>query len=358
MKTFHKTPLAIAITTLMVAPYALAQGEEVPVFPEGNEFSTESTINSEFNNSINVSINNSATSDSSFITSVTAISEADQYAGATVDSKQLTDGNVVTNQGSENDATMGGDSLVGSSGNIGANVAAGDSNSQANDAALASSDAAEVFGQAEAYSAQSASGNMVSNIGSSNSAQLGGNSLQNAAGNIAANVAAGVGNAQQNSLAITNNSASGDASATSAGVQSTYNNATFNGPEIRETGGTAEVDLDVTLDASDLVMEQQPESVEIPIYDDAGPTGSENLDHVGELEDLAFQGTKDSTLGMTVTGEVPTEGTAYIDHRNDASLDGSALSGASGNIGANVAAGTNNLQRNSLSIASSSGGGS
>ncbi|WP_163558649.1 hypothetical protein [Halomonas sp. NO4] len=348
MKTFHKTPLAIAVATLMVAPYALAD-------EGGNKFDTDSTINSDLDNYIDVDIEHETNSDSDFYTNVFTLSVADNYAGATVDSKQLIDGNTVTNDGSENDATMGGDSLSGSSGNIGANVAAGDSNSQANDAALATSDAAEVFGQAEAYSAQSASGNMVNNIGSSNTAQLGGNSLQNAAGNIAANVAAGVGNAQQNSLAVSSNSASGDANATSAGVQSTYGNTTGNGPAIRETGGTAEVDLDVTLDTSDLAMEQQ-DSVDIPIYDDQGTRDSSNQDHVGELEELAFQGTEDSELEMTVSGEVPTSGLTYTDRHNDASLNGSALSGASGNIGANVAAGTNNLQRNSLSIASSSTG--
>ncbi|MBB3185248.1 hypothetical protein FHR95_002829 [Halomonas fontilapidosi] len=348
MKTFHKTPLAIAVATLMVAPYALAQGD-------GNKFDTNSTIDSELDNSIDVDIDHATNSDSDFYTSVFTLSVADNYAGATVDSKQLIDGNSVTNDGSENDATMGGDSLSGSSGNIGANVAAGDSNSQANDAALASSDAAEVFGQAEAYSAQSASGNRVSNIGSSNSAQLGGNSLQGASGNIAANVAAGVGNAQQNSLAVTENSVSGDANATSAGVQSTYGNATTNSPVSRETGGTAEVDYDVTLDASGLVMQQQ-EPVVVPRHDADAHSEGETTEGHNDLAGLAFQGVEGSKLEMTVSGEVPTTGPTYTDHRNDASLDGSALSGASGNVGANVAAGTNNLQRNSLSIASSSAG--
>ncbi len=44
----------------------------------------------------------------------------------------------------------------------------------------------------------------------------------------------------------------------------------------------------------------------------------------------------------------------YMGHENIASLGDNALSGASGNIGVNIAAGTNNLQGNALAISNAS----
>ena len=58
-----------------------------------------------------------------------------------------------------------------------------------------------------------------------------------------------------------------------------------------------------------------------------------------------------------MSGTAITKHTVYVANENNASLGGSALAGASGNIGVNIAAGSNNLQRNSLAIASSIGGG-
>lgn len=207
MKTFHKAPLALAITALMAAPYALAD-------------TSESSVESTFYNNIDVEIIHDSDSYKDFKTKIWTMGWATDYSGATVDSKQFSTNNEVNNQRSENNATLGGSSLSNASGNIGANVAAGDSNNQANDAALSASDASRVFGlmgQAAAFSAQTAAGNAVTNAGSPNTATLGGSALSGATGNIAANVVAGVGNSQQNSLAASSNTATGSADATAGG---------------------------------------------------------------------------------------------------------------------------------------------
>lgn len=360
MKTFHKAPLALAIAALMVAPYAMAEG-----------YNSESSVVSDFTNYIDVEINHDSDTYKDFKTKIWTFGLASEYSGATVDSKQFSKGNDVNNQRSENNATLGGSSLSGASGNIGANVAAGDSNNQANDAALSASDAARVFGlmgQAAAFSAQTAAWNDTTNAGSPNTAILGGSALSEATGNIAANVVAGVGNSQQNSLAASSNAATGSADATTGGVQQTYGNTTDNVPHKRYVYGAEAVSATVTLDNVQLTMDQ--EGNQYPdIWTGDQHTGGTQIGHV-DLDDdvqngldynndggaLAFNSTTDSVLSGTITGRMPSKRAVYTFHSNDATLAGSALSGASGNIGVNVAAGTNNLQRNSLSIAASMGG--
>ncbi|MCW4149591.1 hypothetical protein OM427_08620 [Halomonas sp. 18H] len=371
MKTFNKAPLAMAVTALMVAPYALADGD----------FDTSSTIDSEFYNEIDVALEHNSTTNKNFDVDVSVNDPAETYSGATVDSKQFVEGNGVTNQKSTNDATVGASVGAGSSGNIGINVAAGDNNSQANDAALASSDAADVFGQSAAYSAQSVSGNVTHNYGSPNNARVGGSTLQGATGNVGLNVAAGVGNAQQNSLAASSNeSSAGHTRATVGGVQQAIGNTSVNAPheETRTRMRAHETTFEV--DATNLVMDQEGD-----LFPDTWGADVNNGDHSsgprlghfdldtgvqyqrgtgdGEVPDynddggaLAFRATDESVLSGTITGRMPVELTTYTDHSNDATLGGNALQNASGNIGVNVAAGTNNMQRNSLSISSSVGG--
>ncbi|WP_163558644.1 hypothetical protein [Halomonas sp. NO4] len=364
MKTFHKAPLAIAIAALMAAPYALAE-----VRGGNNTFDTDSYIDSKFDNKIDVEVTHDSDTYKNFYTAVFTVDFADNYSGATVDSKQLNNYNSVENNASENNASLGGNSLRGSSGNVGVNVAAGDNNSQANDAALSASDAEEVFGQAAAFSAQSSSNNIVANYGSPNSARLGGNSLQNATGNIGVNAAAGVGNAQQNSLAASANTSSGSADATTGGVQTAYNNYTNNALHSRNEVQSRAVDASFNIDASGLAMDQignvYPDMWSGSSHTGGTSTGHFDLDTAtqggsdlnGDGGALAFMAAGDTTLEGTISGEMPAHVVVYEFHSNDASLGGNSLRGASGNIGVNVAAGSNNLQRNSLAIASASGGG-
>ncbi|MDY7115056.1 hypothetical protein RAN53_01710 [Halomonas sp. SSL-5] len=367
MKTFHKAPLALAIAALMTAPAAFAQ--------DAQGFSASSSIDSTFMNEIDVQLYHTSNTDKNFDVDVWVNDRADYYAGALVDSKQFTGGNDVTNERSENNATLGAGAGAGASGNVGINVAAGDSNSQANDAALAANDAADVFGQAEIFSAQHAMGNTTTNNGSPNNARMGGGALSGATGNVGVNIAAGVGNAQHNALSASDNSASGHARATVGGVQQTAGNTTSNRPHVRTVNDVAPVSANITLNTHGFTMDQIG-NVYPDIWDENGDfghtTNGPRFGHVdldtatqggsdlnGDGGALAFKALDNSTLSGTVSGDWSVLRQVYTFHSNNAVIGADALANASGNIGVNVAAGTNNLQRNSLAIAnaSSSGGG-
>ena len=88
-------------------------------------------------------------------------------------------------------------------------------------------------------------------------------------------------------------------------------------------------------------------------FDDQGPDGNEGR----------FKGEEGGELGFTESGSIALGGIAVggsvnttqmlVYQENAATLGGNALRGATGNIGVNIASGTGNMQRNSLSIASS-----
>ncbi|MBB3188829.1 hypothetical protein [Halomonas cerina] len=383
MITFKKAPLALAITALMATPYALADGVNNGLIGSYNKFDTDSTIDSDFDNRIDVELRHDSDTYKDFYVNVWTFDPARHYSGATVDSKQLINYTGVSNRMAENNATLSDHALQGASGNVGVNVAAGDSNSQANDAALSASDAERVFGQAAAFSAQSSSNTYVESTGSPNNATLDRHALRGATGNIGVNVAAGVGNAQQNSLAASSNTRSGSADATTGGVQTAYNNFS------RSQGHTETFTNRVGVRVSGVMVggylgggsggyagtwEQTNQ-----VYPEIWLGGSEASGHpggstyVGHLDfdgnsanTDQFAGTERGRLGFreaglmamggTLSGGVTTTNTVYIAAENNATLGGLALLDASGNIGVNVAAGNNNLQRNSLAIASATGG--
>ncbi len=296
MTTFKKAPIAIAVTALLASGAAFAQEAE-PNFwnpgPGGGDeaqegYSASSSITSTVNNSKDVSIEHDASFSSDIeVEGGLYLYDFESYAGATVDSKQLNEGNTVDNASTENRANLSGGAFQGASGNIGANVAGGDNNQQANDAALAASDANQVFARASNFSFQSSSDNVATNAGASNSAGVSGGPFQGASGNIAVNAAAGTGNGQQNafSAAVTEGDS---AEATSVGVQQTYANVTDN--------GLAEV----------------------------------TVDHGWPIGEKTYG-------GPTTT--------------NSAYVSGGSFQNASGNIGVSVASGSGNQQRNSLAVA-------
>ncbi|MGY4514646.1 hypothetical protein [Lysobacter sp. HA18] len=123
-------------------------------------------------------------------------------------------------------ANFGGSALSNAQGNIGVNVAAGVGNEQANDAALSSVDAGKVFATAMGTSLQLVEGNYAesSDIDTNYTASMDGNALRNARGNIGVNVAAGVGNAQGNTMTGSVNTSGRYAIATSASAQLTEGN--------------------------------------------------------------------------------------------------------------------------------------
>lgn len=161
---------------------------------------------------------------------------------AVVDNQQSSSMIGTANTRTENTSKIDG-SLKGASGNIGANVAAGDSNVQGNSASLAAYDEVDaefIMGRgqqqhgapggssdAEVFSTQSASNNWTTNHGHQNKAGVGDGAFKDAAGNIGVNVTSGSGNVQANNMAASV-STGNMAVATVANSQSVSKNMTEN----------------------------------------------------------------------------------------------------------------------------------
>ncbi|WP_111415256.1 heme utilization protein [Billgrantia lactosivorans] len=225
MKTFQKAPIAIAVAALFTSGSAFAWwgGDDTQ---EG--YAASSHITSTATNEKSISVDHDATFSSDIeVEGGLYLYDIENYAGALTDSKQMNEGNSVNNNQTENKANVSSGAFQGANGNIGANVAGGDNNQQANDAALAASDANQVFARATNASFQSSSAGDTGNAGTSNSAGVSSGSFQGATGNIAVNAAAGNGNSQQNALSAA--VSEGDsAEATSMAVQQSYGNVTEN----------------------------------------------------------------------------------------------------------------------------------
>jgi len=265
-KRLLKTPLTLAVSLAFISTSA---------------FADQATIDK------SISITKSL--DYSGFVDVFGFIDVDSLSMAVVNNRQSVTDNILTSDALDNSAKLQNDALKGVSGNIGVNVAAGDSNAQDNAAALAAADTAFLLGSgdAEVFVDQQSSANLTTNNGTLNTALLGSGALQNAQGNIGVNVVAGSQNLQKNSLAASVSSGS-------------MSEATVSSNQV--------IELQDTLNA---------------VVD-------ENL------------------LGVIVSS--PGLPPAVFFNSNNATLGGGALEGASGNIGVNVAAGTNNLQSNSLSI--------
>ena len=372
MKTFQKAPLALAISALLAAPAAMAD----------NTFDTDSYMDSDVNNRYDVHIKNDSHTYKRLGALGGSVFYDPNYSGATVDSKQFSDGNNAVQSLTKNNATLGSGALQGASGNVGVNVAAGDNNQQANDAALSSSDAATVFGQSASFSFQSASNNTTGISGSPNNARMGTNALRNASGNVGVNVAAGIGNAQHNSLAASVNTASGSADATTGGVQASYGNTSVTGGQIVTLTNTSayveatalrggyvgggrgsyEGDWAQTNDVYPEIWQggdSHPGGENLwghMDFDDQGPAGNDGRFEGEEGGTLSFRERGRISLGGVSAGVSVDTRQRLVYQENNASLGTNALAGATGNIGVNIAAGGGNMQRNSLSIASSMGG--
>jgi hypothetical protein len=276
-----RTLMALAVATLFGASMAYAHDDS----GSGNSV----TIRKHVSLSTNISIWGDP--------SISGRIDVNSAAIALENGTQSTNWNAVINDAStSNNSSISGNAGEKSSGNVGANVAAGDDNVQANAAALSASSAASTSGMggdwngggssagemadAEAFADQSAAFNGTANFGTSNSASIGGNAFENASGNIGVNVASGDDNEQLNGLAAATTDDNVYATATTSTDQGSSDNHTLN-------------------------------------------TSSREF------------------CGIELMS-------------NNASLSGNAFEGASGNIGVNVAAGSGNLQANTLSMAAAS----
>ena len=335
----------------------------------------------------------------------------DSAAIAVVDNRQHNVANDGENYLLANDASIADDAAQNAQGNIGLNVAAGDNNQQHNAAALAAADASFAFTMAdsEIFVEQVNAANTTGNYGQTNDANLGGNALQNAQGNIGVNIAAGNNNQQQNNLAASTGTNS-MATASVNSKQDSGGNYTLNEGYTRRFVDLITINLTGTVSGSGaegqvLGTSTGTSDQRYNMYPDnwgkapgetptsAHPTNGPWLGHTDW--DTHTQGTdiNDNPIVRT-PGNDPmdpsNDGGSLVMNNNDeisleemsaqlsgyvvdysyvavmttntASLNGSALQNAQGNIGVNIASGTGNQQANSLALAvtqaSSGGGGS
>ena len=226
-------------------------------------------------------------------------------------------------------------------------------------------DADFVFGgsaDAETFSYQTAFLNTTTNNGVVNTARIGDNVASDASGNIGINVAAGNSNVQTNQLAIANNDGVLSTATASSDQLVAGNTTNNNSLRVYETKS-----VDVALNGSATGTYEGTVTQDGITYLDIwqgsrGHPGGSAWGHAdldgdlggdanGDENTLNFKESGDIALSsITLGGSVNYREVRYQGHRNNASLGDNALSNASGNIGMNIAAGTNNLQGNSLAI--------
>ena len=355
--------------------------------------------------SVNLEKDLSLSSDIAFTgdPTITGNIDLDSAAIAVIDNRQSVSGNRGANELLENTASIADDVGSEASGNLLFNVAAGDNNVQDNAAALSAADAGFAFGlaDAEVFVNQSGSQNITMNEGVTNAAGLGGNAFSAATGNIGVNIASGNNNAQKNAMAASVATAA-YAQASVSSNQASSGNMTSNAGSYESFTDSTEMTMSGTLSGGSIAVgyggyegstsgstesrgnayqqsnfyadmwegEQHPQgpsmghadfdnesqgAVDNPYRDGVGglafDTDSEGSYEGSESGELAFIELGYTELEASLSGEISTTQWVSVAATNDASLSGSAFSAASGNIGVNVAAGTGNLQANSLSMA-------
>lgn len=295
---------------------------------------------------------------------------------AVVDNQQSSSMIGTSNSRTENKSEING-SFQGASGNVGANVAAGDSNVQGNSAALAAYDQVDaefVMGRsqqhgtpggssdAEIFSTQSASQNWTTNSGHQNKAGIGDGAFEGAAGNIGANVTSGSGNVQANNMAASV-STGNMAVATVANNQMVSKNMTENKSlSATKTVDKYKIDLNLKAKGDYEGTSKQSNNVYPEIWKDGDhPDGGSLWGHI-DYDNQDSDGSHDSKFEFKEEGDIALHGsvTGYIpvvntytsrETFNHATIDGGSFNNAVGNIGVNVSSGTNNLQANNLSLA-------
>lgn len=285
----------------------------------------------------------------------------DGASAAIVLDSQFNHANDVTNEGTVNDANVD-RAILNNSGNVGANVAAGDNNQQANTVSLASADAAFVF--AGVGIEQTGLLNNLDNYSNPNTATLQ-NAINNNSGNVGANVAAGNYNQQKNDMAVAVSSSAQNAISASAVSQSSVGNTTDNNGQLEyaNTGtlsvgtvslsggytGTSDQIGDVYLDTWSGPEHNSGQNDSTGHIDvDSAADGAQDLNEDGgafafnEQGEIALQGSVTGSFTIVSGFATPVTNTATLTN---------AVNGNSGNVGVNIAAGGGNQQSNSLAIA-------
>ena len=404
MKVIYKaTPVALAVAALFASPLAYAQ-ESV-----SNSASSSNSMTSTLENDVDVNLETTWELTNNITVRGTVRVNGDirvnAESAAVVDTKQESIQGNVMNTIVDNNAKVEGNAMQNAQGNIGVNVSAGDNNAQSNDAALSAIDARFVFASAQSFGYQNASQNNVSNFATRNNAILTGNAMQNVQGNVGVNISAGNGNIQANALSASVNDSGTLSKASSYTNQITAGNRTINqganfqienrldvnlaarltgtyagsgqgtGTYAGTNGGSTGNAYQMTNFYSDnWTGNSHPAGSQVGHSDfdnqsqgavlNPGRTGIGGLGFdvvTGPSSESgttrnSFSESGTQALAGTVSGQVVFLQTVFRPHENNATLSGNALQGAQGNIGVNIAAGTNNLQRNSLAISAARGG--
>lgn len=304
-KQFKLGTLAFAVATVCAGP-AFAQTE--------NGTTVDLGFGYEFDQSVNITLENNAevilqkksrvakSVDIDGKIAVTGTINVDAAALSVTDNKQIGGGNVINNDKVDNTAKVDAGAAGGATGAVQANVVAGDMNLQDNATALSAADLATVTGSAdaEAFVYQASVGNRASQISIDNTASASGGAFNGASGVLNLNVTAGNFNMQKNNTAVS----------VSTG---------------RMAESTVWVKQEVALAETQNTGTSGTNAVEVPTFDDFGQQN-----------------------GTTVIAAKPANPVNNLAHLADAFV------GASGAIGINISAGTNNLQSNSLTASATS----
>ncbi len=179
-----------------------------------------------------------------------------------------------------------------------------------------------------------------------NSASASGDAMRGAQGNMGLNIAAGVGNVQSNDAALS--SVDGDAVFAAAQVFNSQTTVANYGTD----AGRADNQLFYDASLGDSVLSDAAGNIGVSVAAGAGNAQSNALAASTNSSGALAWATADSEQ-VSLLNQLA----ADVDLDNTASLSGSALSGAIGNIGVNIAAGVGNAQHNGLAIATASCGG-
>jgi len=409
-------PLAVAIAAALATPLVLASEPGNNDHGQHNNHSpySESTrvvVNNEVSAKTSRSDSSSRHVDVSGHLHVFGIGLIDSSSSSLIDDKQINTSNDVANHQHHNNANVGDSSGQGASGNIGINSAAGDNNMQDNAAALSASDAHFVFGSnnATAITYQENANNSTLNDGNVNNAGMSGSALSGATGNIGVNLTAGDSNLQKNNFSGSVATAR-IANANVTTIQRSKNNQTVNQGRIDRLEDTTQVTLhggmvgtyagkswgsySGTSSGTTSGTSDQMGNVYLDVWNmnsegstpthptDTGPIGHVDVDNQAQgAKDLnhdggafafnnsgSYSGTQSGgyaghevggqALLGSFSGSVATVRYVVTPSENNANLSGSALSGALGNIGVNIASGTGNMQNNSLAVAGTQPGAS
>ena len=266
-------------------------------------------------------------------------------SSAIVSDAQTSDGNKVLNQGTRNDAKVD-NSLNGSNGNMGANVAAGNGNQQDNASAIATADEEFTFGTALAATTanQLNTGNTVKNQSSQNMASVV-NSGSNGSGNIGINATSGDFNQQKNNLAISVSGGRVAVAAAAANQVSTGLNVTNKADRTHEVK-----DLKASIKLDGTYKGKGEGTVGGNSYGDNDKGGNGGNGGNNGKQPLQFKEEGTFTLSGVATYQVLTPTGWKNPVTNTATLSNS-MNNFSGNGGVNVSSGVGNQQSNSLSIA-------